>query len=386
MTAPQRKPDLQVVSSHDPDAPLPEDSLAEKTVLGAVIWDKVVLPRFANLRPVYFHNQRHQKIFAAMCTLQDRGEEVGYVTLCDELRARGELDAAGGDAFITALDDGVPEINQANQAAEIIRRKYRLRQMIRVFANGSAEAYKKYADPSEVSVYVGEELGALSQEFSGAMPAVPALTIPDMPEAVLDGRLGELCKNRLLSHGFPVAYGYTALVTGAGTLVPPTSGVPTNTFCALVGPVGSGKSQSIECSNALLGLRAPQLQSVMAGSAEGLAANLENAAGDGRLISVDELAHLFLKATIDKASFPSILNRAYSKTEFDIIIRRGKKFTSTAGSGSLAGLSRITSKIVSALPRPQDSTIALYSVSALSLTNSIIGPSRVRPSNWILAT
>jgi hypothetical protein len=333
---PQRKPGPRIVSSHDPDAPPPQDALAEKTVLGAVIHDKVALPRFANLRPEYFFNEANQKIFSAMSALQNRSEEVGYVTLTDELRARGELDAAGGVDYISKLDDGVPAINQANQAAVIIRRTYRQRKMIRVLDDGSKEVYR--GDPAAVSIRIGEELSALSQEFSGPVPAANALTLPDMPEAVLDGRLGALCIERLISHGLPIAYAWLALVTAAGTLVPPTPGVPTNIFGAAVGPIGTGKTTAIECTNALLGLRTPQLQSVMAGSAEGLLAHLEDAAGAGRLISVDELAHLFLKATIDKASFPSILNRAYSKTEFDIVIRRGQKVHVNCRLGIIGGV------------------------------------------------
>jgi hypothetical protein len=313
--------------------------------MAAIILDGHVRPRFANLRPEYFFNDSIRKIFEAACAIQDRDEEVGYITLCDELRIREELEGVGGVGYVTGLTDGVPAVNQGDQAADVIRRTWLQRGLIRILTHGINKAYELGPEDrvgigrDPVTTFVVEGLSALSEEVSGPMPAAPnALTVPDMPEEVLDGYLGMLCEERLVARGFPVAYAWPALVTAAGTLVPPTPGVPTNLFCALVGIVGSGKTQCIENAIALLGLSEPRLQPVMAGSAEGLLANLEHAGGDGRLISVDELAHLLLKATIDKASFPSLLNRAFSKTEFDLIMRRGQKVHVNCRLGIIGGV------------------------------------------------
>ncbi len=153
---------------------------------------------------------------------------------------------------------------------------------------------------------------------------VKSLGLRDMPETVLDGWLGELCRTRMSA--FPIAFAWPALLTAASTLVP-QSDVRINLYSSLVGPVGSGKSQAIEHANALLGMQEPILMNIMAGSAEGLLRKLGNTNGNARLLSVDELGHLLEKAQIEGASFPYILDRAYYHTTFVATMARGQETT-----------------------------------------------------------
>src|SRR5262249_13916760 len=58
---------------------------------------------------------------------------------------------------------------------------------------------------------------------------LPQQVIVDMPQSVLDGRLGEICQRRLSM--FPLSYSWGALVTCAGTLVPHShKGLRTNLY------------------------------------------------------------------------------------------------------------------------------------------------------------
>jgi hypothetical protein len=89
--------------------------------------------------------------------------------------------------------------------------------------------------------------------------------VVDMPDSVLDGRLGEICQKRLVK--FPLAYSWGSLITSAGTLIPrfETSRLPllaasnrcilrTNLYWCPVGPKGTGKSQAIEQALNCLGM------------------------------------------------------------------------------------------------------------------------------------
>ena len=150
------------------------------------------------------------------------------------------------------------------------------------------------------------------------------LHLVDMPEAVLMGRLGEILKRRMAR--FPIAYAWPALVTVAGTMTKRAQGnLRQNLYCALVGPLHSGKSQAIETAIGVLGLGTPELQNVMSGSAEGLLGKLKDANGCARLVSVDEIGHLLSKAHIENASFPYVLNRAFYATSFDVTGAKGKQ-------------------------------------------------------------
>jgi hypothetical protein len=170
-----------------------------------------------------------------------------------------------------------------------------------------------------------------------AEEAAAPISVPDMPEEALDGRLGELCQRRLLCYGLPRAYAYLALVTAAGALVPP-SAQRTNLFTCLVGDVGTGKSVSINAAYLVMGVPETIRQNMKAGSAEGLMLHLADAFGDHRSVVVDELGHLLAKSRIDGASFPFVLNQAYYNTAFEMIIARGKKIPVNCQLGVIGGL------------------------------------------------
>jgi hypothetical protein len=154
-----------------------------------------------------------------------------------------------------------------------------------------------------------------------------ALTLIDMPNTVLDGRLGELCQNYLLKLS-PVAYAWPALLAVAGTMTNQNSKLRSNLYVTLVGPVSTGKSATIENAMALFGLNehSSEVESSMVGSAEGFFKNYGDANGCARLYFPDELKHLFEKIKIEGSSFASVLQRAYYHTTFEMVIAQGKKF------------------------------------------------------------
>jgi len=160
----------------------------------------------------------------------------------------------------------------------------------------------------------------------------------DMPDTVLSGKLGEIYQRRLSK--FPIAYGYTALVTVASALVPRDhiESKRFNLYGALVGPWHSGKSQAIGQAQKVLGISPPQLLDVMAGSAEGLIRRCKDAAGNPRLFSPDELGHLLSKAAIQNASFAFILSRAFYDDKFEVLMGRGKSTTFHASLSILGGV------------------------------------------------
>lgn len=164
--------------------------------------------------------------------------------------------------------------------------------------------------------------------------------LADMPETVLDGRLGELCQRAMLYGGrFPVAYAWPALVTVASALTPRRDERQRmNLYTALSGPVHSGKTQAIDAAQHLLGVESPVLMNVMAGSAESLMHYMGDAAGAPRLFSPDELGHMLEKAAIQNASFASILSRAFYHTKFTLLMKERKRTEFNASLSMLGGI------------------------------------------------
>jgi hypothetical protein len=180
--------------------------------------------------------------------------------------------------------------------------------------------------------------GAPQQQMQNTVEVVApseALTA-DMSDAVLDGRLGEIYQRRLKQ--FPIAYGWTALTTVAGVIVPPLqaeTGIVidpprTNLYTVQIGPVGSGKSQVIEHVRKLLGLPNSMYSDLKAGSMEGLLKRLSKDLSSRKLMSpllqdIDEWKHYFRKADIEGASFMTVMNTGFYKDHYNLAIARGKE-------------------------------------------------------------
>jgi hypothetical protein len=162
------------------------------------------------------------------------------------------------------------------------------------------------------------------------------INLPDMPDTVFDGKLGEICQRRL--GDFPNSFGWLALPAAAGVLVRPTNRtIRTNLYVALVGKPGSGKSQVIDRSIRLMDLRPPFLEEIKAGSIEGLLKQRGDKK-DPFLLFPDELSHLFEKAAIPNASFPYILNSAFYKDEVRLTIAHGAEVNFSSPLSIIGGI------------------------------------------------
>ena len=87
----------------------PNNIAAEKAALGALLlnWDAVG-NIISFLRPVNFYSLQNQKIFTAILSLYSNNVRGDIITLIEELRSKGELEAAGGEAYIASLTSEVP--------------------------------------------------------------------------------------------------------------------------------------------------------------------------------------------------------------------------------------------------------------------------------------
>jgi hypothetical protein len=149
--------------------------------------------------------------------------------------------------------------------------------------------------------------------------------VKDMDEVVLDGRLGEIYEQRMRNK-YCLAFGWPALVTLAGALVPVENRTRVNLYCALVGSPNSGKSTTIEFAKHVLGLGAPTvLDAGKVGSGEGLASSIGDVGNERRVLLPDELAHLLKKANIEGSVLDDVLNGAFYNNKQGLVIARQKQ-------------------------------------------------------------
>ena len=86
------------------ERPLPQNTDAERSVLGAILLDNHTLnTAIEKLKPEDFFDDRHRRIFNHMIQLGEAQQAIDLVTLTDQLRRKGELEATGGAAYVAQL-------------------------------------------------------------------------------------------------------------------------------------------------------------------------------------------------------------------------------------------------------------------------------------------
>ncbi len=115
---------------------MPVNVEAERFVLGTVLLDGEKFAQVAGmLTDEDFSTEKHRRIFQCMSTLQERGEQIEYLTVGDELRKFKWLENVGGMAYIATLTDGMPRLASIDSYVRIVKNKSTLRKLINA-ANG----------------------------------------------------------------------------------------------------------------------------------------------------------------------------------------------------------------------------------------------------------
>lgn len=120
----------------------PQDVDAERSVLGGVLLtNDALFDVLELLKPEDFYREPHRKIFIAMTELSMRNEGIDVLTLGDELRRQGELEAIGGPSYISSLDAFVPATANLGRYARIVAAKALRRRMIEAAHSIARDGY-----------------------------------------------------------------------------------------------------------------------------------------------------------------------------------------------------------------------------------------------------
>lgn len=111
-----------MVSSSLKDQVPPHNDEAEKAALGALLLDSEAISAILRyLRSDDFYKSANQKIFQAIINLFNKGESADLITLTEELKSIGELEAAGGAAYISSLTSAVPTSANIEYYARVVQ-------------------------------------------------------------------------------------------------------------------------------------------------------------------------------------------------------------------------------------------------------------------------
>src|SRR5713101_2039847 len=125
------------------ERPLPQNLDAERSVLGAILLDNHVLnAAIEKLKPEDFFLEQHRRIFDRMISLGELQQAIDLVTLTEAMHGTGELEAAGGAAYLAQLVDGMPRVSNIEHYARIVKEKAVLRNLIHATHNIQQRAFE----------------------------------------------------------------------------------------------------------------------------------------------------------------------------------------------------------------------------------------------------
>lgn len=129
----------------------PQNIEAEQAVLGAMLIKKEAIAEASQiLKPEDFYREAHRLVFENMLSLFNRNEAVDLITVTEELRKNGQLEKAGGIAFVTSLANAVPTAANIEYHARIVKEKSHLRSLINAATEIAALAYEDTDDVVEL--------------------------------------------------------------------------------------------------------------------------------------------------------------------------------------------------------------------------------------------
>ena len=119
----------------------------EEAVLGALMLDKDALPLVLDiLRPESFYSDAHQLIFKAIMALFEKTHPVDLLTVTEELKKSGDLEAAGGAFYLVELTSRVASSANIEFHARIVAQKQIQRALIKVSTQIIRDSYEDTTD------------------------------------------------------------------------------------------------------------------------------------------------------------------------------------------------------------------------------------------------
>lgn len=209
----------------------PHSPEAEQSVLGGLLlsndgWDAVAEAVSAN----DFYSPNHRLIFRQIAILAEAGNPVDVITVADKLTANGELDAAGGLAYLAELAGNTPSASNLRAYAQVVRERSSLRSLIEV-AQGIAES--GFNPEGRSSVDLIDEAERLIMQISEQGPKAGG---PQEVNPLLQGALDRI--EELFNSGGDI----TGITTGYTDLDGMTSGLQPSDLIIVAGRPSMGKT------------------------------------------------------------------------------------------------------------------------------------------------
>lgn len=124
------------------------------------------------LLPDHFYVDANARIFHVILELAARGQPVDALTVKDQLEQRSELDACGGELYLSELITAIPTSANVKHYADIVRERSVLRELLSVCSNVSREVYEETGrDVNDHLDLAEKNILAVAENFNRSRPS-----------------------------------------------------------------------------------------------------------------------------------------------------------------------------------------------------------------------
>lgn len=180
----------------------PQDIVAEKSLLGAIMLQDDVMPEILTiLKSNDFYEKRHETIYAAMVRLYDQHKPIDLLTLTSELKTQKKLKEIGGAPYLTELSNFVPAASHAKAYAEIIEKASVRRRLIKAGTEIANKAFEESNNTDDL-------IGAAERQLFEVSDKIIRSDYVAMDELLADAfdRIEELQKNKGALRGLKTGF------------------------------------------------------------------------------------------------------------------------------------------------------------------------------------
>jgi replicative DNA helicase len=142
----------------------PQEREIEEAVLGALMLEKDAYFQVSEiLKPESFYEKTHELIYQAIVDLAVHQRPIDMLTVAEQLRRRGDLDAIGGPFYISQLTEKVASTTHLEYHASIVAQKFLARELIRYTGTVQGKAYDETTDIDDLMQEAEAELFKIAQ-------------------------------------------------------------------------------------------------------------------------------------------------------------------------------------------------------------------------------
>ena len=149
---------------------IPPHSLeAEAALLGSIMLRPDAIYEILDLvTPNSFYFEKHKMIFETMLELFGKHQPIDILSLSSRLKEKDLLERVGGATFLTELSSAVPSSANIKHYAEIVMKKYMMRQLIEASEHLSHLGFNEAGEMEEILDQAEKKIFDITERFSGS--------------------------------------------------------------------------------------------------------------------------------------------------------------------------------------------------------------------------